>query len=123
MTHRAIHVRRRHRALGVLSSFPAALWAGRGRQCRRSDSSRRANQFNKKEIARRLRLFYLPGYSPELNPDELLNQDVKSNADGRRRSRNKRELLGNVRGYLRSTQRQPRVVRNYFQEKHVRYAA
>src|SRR5438094_121063 len=33
----------------------------------------------------RLTLFYLPGYSPQLNPDELLNQDVKSNALGRRR--------------------------------------
>jgi transposase len=35
-----------------------------------------------------IRLFYLPGYSPELNPDELLNQDVKSNAVGRRRAGN-----------------------------------
>ena len=26
---------------------------------------------------------WLPSYSPELNPDELLNQDVKSNALGR----------------------------------------
>jgi transposase len=24
-----------------------------------------------------LELFYLPGYSPELNPDELLNQELK----------------------------------------------
>ena len=27
-----------------------------------------------------IKAFELPGYSPELNPDELLNQDVKSNA-------------------------------------------
>ena len=26
----------------------------------------------------RLRVFFLPGYSPELNLDELLNQDVKT---------------------------------------------
>lgn len=28
----------------------------------------------------KLRLFFLPSYSPELGPDELLNQDLKSNA-------------------------------------------
>ena len=72
---------------------------------------------------RRLRLFYLPAYSPELNPDEFLNNEVKSNAVGRRRAATAGELVGNVRGYLRSTQRQPKVVRSYFQAKSVRYAA
>jgi transposase len=70
-----------------------------------------------------LSVFYLPGYSPELNPDECLNQDVKANAVGRRRPHNQVELIGDVRAYLRSTQRRPDVVRNYFQEEHVRYAA
>jgi transposase len=73
--------------------------------------------------ARQLRVFYLPGYSPELNPDEYLNQDVKANAIGRRRPRNQVELIGDVRSYLRSTQRRPDIVRNYFQAEHVRYAA
>jgi transposase len=76
-----------------------------------------------KEDGRKLRLFFLPGYSPELNPDELLNQDVKSNALGRCRARDQAELLHNVRGYLRRRQRQPQVIRNYFKEDHVRYAA
>jgi transposase len=71
----------------------------------------------------RLRLFFLPGYSPELNPDELLNQDVKSNAVGRRRAHAQEQLVSTVRGYLRSRQRQPYVVRQYFEERHVRYAA
>lgn len=70
-----------------------------------------------------IRLFFLPSYSPELNPDEVLNQDVKSNAVGRRRAGNQQELISNVRKYLRSRQRQPDIVRQYFQEKHVRYAA
>jgi len=70
-----------------------------------------------------IRLFFLPGYSPELNPDEVLNHDVKSNAVGRRRPRDQQELVKNVRSFLRSRQRQPHIVRNYFQEKHVRYAA
>ena len=71
----------------------------------------------------RLRLFFLPGYSPDLNPDELLNQDVKTNAVGRQRPRDKGELMGNVRRYLWSTQRRPAKVRRYFHHPSVRYAA
>jgi transposase len=70
-----------------------------------------------------IRLFWLPPYSPELNPDELLNQDVKSNALGRRRPVDQVELIGNVRSYLWGTQRKPDRVRRYFHESHVQYAA
>lgn len=73
--------------------------------------------------ADRISLFFLPGYSPELNPDEMLNHDVKSNAMGRRRPKNQQELVANTRSYLWSRQRQPHVVRSYFHEKHVCYAA
>jgi len=71
----------------------------------------------------RLRLFFLPGYSPDLNPGEFLNQDVKTNAVGRKRPRDKAELMGNVRRYLWSTQRRPPKVRRYFHHPSVRYAA
>ncbi len=71
----------------------------------------------------RLRLFFLPGYSPDLNPGEYLNQDVKTNAVGRQRPRDKGELMGNVRRYLRSTQRRPAKVQSYFHHPSVRYAA
>ena len=67
-------------------------------------------------------IIYLPGYSPELNPDELLNQDVKSNAVGRRRQKNVTELKRDVRAYLFSTQKRPDVVASYFKEQHVSYA-
>ena len=70
-----------------------------------------------------IRLFFLPGYSPELNPDEMLNQDVKSNSLGRRRAHNQQELEANTRSYLRSRQRQPHIVKQYFQQEHVRYAS
>jgi tRNA U34 5-methylaminomethyl-2-thiouridine-forming methyltransferase MnmC len=36
-------------------------------------------------LAGKLRLFFLPPYSPELNPDELVWNDVKNNAVGRSR--------------------------------------
>jgi transposase len=75
-----------------------------------------------KKQEKNLQMYFLPPYSPELNPDELLNQDVKTNAVGRRRAIDQADLMTNVRGYLRSTQKMPHVVRSYFQEEHVRYA-
>jgi transposase len=76
-----------------------------------------------KAHAAKIELFLLPSYSPDLNPDEFLNQDVKSNALGRRRPRDRREMITDVRGYLRSTQRQPEIVKRYFHAESVRYAA
>ncbi len=73
--------------------------------------------------AQRLRLIRLPGYCPELNPDELLNQDVKTNGLGKSRPTNRTELLATVRRHLHRRQKQPQVIGNLFREKHVRYAA
>jgi transposase len=70
-----------------------------------------------------IELHFLPGYSPELNPAEMLNQDVKTNALGRRRPLTLTELKTDVRGFLRSCQRQPARVARYFHERHVTYAA
>jgi transposase len=75
------------------------------------------------ENTQRLRLIRLPGYCPEINPDELLNQDVKTNAMGKSRPTNKAEMIDNIRRHLHRRQKQPHVIRNLFQEKHVRYAA
>ena len=75
------------------------------------------------EKNKKIRLFYLPGYSPELNPDEMLNQDVKSNAVGRKRPHNQSEMIRNVRSFLHSRQKRPKIVKRYFQCKQVRYAA
>jgi transposase len=75
------------------------------------------------EHAEQIRIFSLPSYSPELNPDELLNQDVKTNALGRVRPANVHAMMSNVRSYLRITQARPGLVKNYFRERHVQYAA
>jgi len=71
----------------------------------------------------KIELFYLPSYSPELNPDELLNQDVKSNAVGRKRAKNLTELKNNISKYLFGTQRCPDIVKSYFLKSEVSYAA
>jgi transposase len=71
----------------------------------------------------RIRLYFLPAYSPELNPDEYLNHDVKSNALGRRRPRHQAEMIGTVRASLRSRQRRPAHIRSYLRAEPVQYAA
>ncbi len=70
----------------------------------------------------RIQVFHLPGYSPELNPDENLNQDVKSNAVGRHRPHDQAEMMGKVRSYLYGRQRRPQLVKKYFQAQSVSYA-
>jgi hypothetical protein len=70
-----------------------------------------------------IRLIQLPGYCPELNPDELLNQDVKTNALGKSRPQNRADMMAAVRRHLHRRQKQPHVIRNLFQERNVRYAA
>ena len=68
-------------------------------------------------------LHFLRGYAPELNPAEVLNQDLKTNALGRRRPLDLAELKADVRRFLRSAQRRPARVARYFRERHVSYAA
>jgi transposase len=68
-------------------------------------------------------IFFLPGYSPDLNPDEFLNHDVKANAIGRKRPKTLPELLHNLRSILKLRQCNPEMVRRYFHAPTVRYAA
>ena len=68
-------------------------------------------------------LVLLPGYAPELNPDELLNQDLKSNVFSMGRPRTQSDLIQQTRSHLRATQNRPDIVRGYFEEPHVNYAA
>jgi len=70
----------------------------------------------------KLRLFYLPPYSPELNPDELVWNNVKSKV-GRSSIKGPDDLEIKVRGCLKSLQRNPQTICAFFQEPHVRYAA
>jgi len=86
--------------------------------------SRKVNAWLDAEPTRRarLRLLHLPGYSPELNPDECVNQDTKQ-AMRRSRPRDAHEMMAGVRSHLKRRQKQPAVVKRFFHEKHVRYAA
>jgi transposase len=71
----------------------------------------------------KLRLFSLPPYSPELNPDELVWNDVKNNGVGRSVILGPRDLHRTVVGRLRFLQKSPERVRSFFQAPDTRYAA
>jgi len=71
---------------------------------------------------KQIRMILLPTYSPDLNPGEFLNNDVKANAVGRCRPSSRKGMIAEVRGYLRSTQMRPDIVKSYFHVPSVRYA-
>lgn len=68
-------------------------------------------------------VFYLPSYSPELNPDQMLNADLKQHVTKAAPARNKIALTRTAICTLRSIQKQPGRVQNYFGQKDVCYAA
>ncbi len=62
-------------------------------------------------------------YSPELNPDELLNADLKQRVTKIAPARTKMPLTRTAVSVLRSIQKQPARVEKYFGHKDVCYAA
>jgi len=71
----------------------------------------------------RLQLFFLPPYSPELNPDERVWNDLKNNAVGRKFISSPKDLNKAVISHLRLVQKSPDRVRSYFQNETTKYAA
>lgn len=69
----------------------------------------------------KLRLFILPPYSPELNPDELVWNNLKSHRIGRKMITGPNDLKNKVISSLRSLQKTPSKIVGFFHEKHVRY--
>ena len=57
------------------------------------------------ENAEKIEAFYLPSYSPELNPDELLNSDLKHRVTTAAPARSKHALTRSASSALRSIQR------------------
>jgi transposase len=76
-----------------------------------------------KEHLKEIEIFYLPAYTPERNPDEYLNQDVKACLGNNKQPRNQIELTNNLRKHMRGLQRKRNKVKNFFQHEFVKYAA
>jgi transposase len=69
----------------------------------------------------KLRLFFLPGYSPELNPDEWVWKNVKHDRVGRAGITSAADLKAKATNALRRPQRLPRLVRAFFADPSLRY--
>ena len=76
-----------------------------------------------KTVADKFRLYFLPPYCPDLNPDELVWNDLKSHDLGRRVANTKSELKSMTIGGLRRIQKNKQKVKSYFAAKTTRYAA
>jgi transposase len=68
-----------------------------------------------------LRLFFLPGYAPELNPDEWVWKHVKHDRLGRAGVSGPEDLKAKALAALHRLQKLPEVVRSFFQDPNLRY--
>lgn len=70
-----------------------------------------------------IELFYLPSYSPQLNPEERLNADLKQEMSKRVPVRTKAKLREAANEHMTMLEKTPERVIGYFQDRRVRYAA
>jgi transposase len=71
----------------------------------------------------KIEVFYLPAYSPELNPDEGLNADLKQAVTRKAPVRSNQQLKRATVSHMRRLSKLPARVRSYFRHKPVHYAA
>ena len=70
-----------------------------------------------------IEVFFLPSYSPELNPDEYLNRDLKLHVHKGKPARTKSQLKQKTIGHLRKLQKLPNRIMKYFKDPNIAYAA
>ena len=75
------------------------------------------------ENTEKIELFYLPNCSPDLNPDEYLNADLKARINVAEPTHTPEEMHSKVLGHMRSLQKQPARIKLYFKHKKIQYAA
>ena len=71
----------------------------------------------------KLRLFFLPPYSPDRNPDELVWKHLKADTVGRMAVTGKEDFSNKVRRSMRELQNDARKIMSFFQKPSLKYAA
>ena len=71
----------------------------------------------------KIEMIYLPSYSPQLNPAEYLNCDVKQGVHSKPPTRNLAQLKRRVRSHLHKLQKLPARIVKYFKHPFIAYAA
>lgn len=74
---------------------------------------------NKKQIE----LYFLPSYSPEKNPDEYLNCDLKQGLSQKPAPKNQEKLTEHLTEHMDLLQNSPERVQKYFKHQDIKYAA
>lgn len=74
-------------------------------------------------LAGRLKLFFLPPYAPDRNPDELVWKHLKADTVGRMAVTDKADFARKVRSSMRQLQNDARKIRSFYQKPSLRYAA
>lgn len=70
-----------------------------------------------------IEVFFLPSYSPELNPDERLNADLKHKITTVAPARTRKKLLDVTTSHMKLIESSPDRVASYFGDPRVSYAA
>jgi len=71
----------------------------------------------------RIELFFLPSYSPEKNPDEYLNCDLKQGLSQKPSPKTQEKLTEHLTEHMVLLQNSPQRVQKYFKHKDIKYAA
>ena len=71
----------------------------------------------------RIEVFYLPSYSPELNPDEYLNNSLKGRVHSGERAQTANQLESKARKHMRSLQNNRHKTKKFFKHPCAAYAA
>jgi transposase len=71
----------------------------------------------------KLTLHFLPGYAPDLNPDELVWSHAKRTGNARRPLQKGEKLADRVNAQLADIRRRPALVRSFFKHPSVAYIA
>jgi transposase len=69
----------------------------------------------------RLRLFFLPGYSPELNPDEWVWKHVEHDRIGRAGVSGPDDLKAKALAALHRLQKLSQLIQGFFRDSNLRY--
>ena len=69
-----------------------------------------------------IEVHYLPAYSPDLNPDEFLNNTIKRQLSNMPPAESVHEQQNRLRSQMKSNQKRPGLIASLFQAPSVAYA-
>lgn len=78
---------------------------------------------SKKEHSKKIEIFYLPSNSPQLNPDERLNADLKHQVRSGEACHDGAQMAKKALSTMRMLQKRPKRIKSYFGDKNIQYAA